>query len=410
MLKKGSILQNGRFPYVVESILGVGGFGITYRVSVKSKVGGVSTTQFFAIKELFVKEWSVRKENSNEVSYPNSIKQRVLDCKGDFIAEARRLSQLRHPNIIKVYEFFEENNTAYYVMEYIEGENLRDYVAAKGEMPVDFMMKLFMPICDAVKTLHKSNMTHLDIKPANIMIRRQAKRITPILIDFGLSKHYDSDGEVTSTVRVQGCSDGYSPIEQYAGISKFSPQTDIYALAATMLYCLTCKRPPIASALSESIIYQLFPSDTPENVKTAIVHAMHQSRGERTKSVNQLLKEFSTGKDEGIRGNNSQNLTSQQMLNHRRIVKEEEDESPKLVNWTLLIIIFIITGGWFIWHNFSSNTSNSNEIEVDKTPGYSTNVPGFQNERIEVVDTVKPKNKGKNKKRYPKKDNIYKRN
>ena len=403
MLKKGTILQNGRFPYVVENVLGTGGFVITYRVSVESKVGGVSTMQFFAIKELFVKEWSERDENSNVISYPNSIQQRILDCKRDFIAEARRLSQLRHPNIVKVYEFFEENNTAYYVMEYIEGDNLRDYVAAKGEMPVPFMMKLFMPICEAVKTLHENNMTHLDIKPANIMIRRQSKRITPILIDFGLSKHYDDDGQVTSTIRVQGCSEGYSPVEQYTGISKFSPQTDVYALAATMLYCLTCKRPPIASALSEDVIYQLFPSDTPKNVKAAIVHAMHQSRKGRTSSVSQLLRELSPIKEDGLKVSRYRNEVPK---NHE---KQETDGVGKTILWIFLIVIFVI-GGWFLWQNYTPNTNKNNVIEVDRTPGYSTNVPGFQNEKIEVIDTLKSKNKGKSKKRHQKRENTYNAN
>lgn len=385
-LKKGDVLQNGKLPYVIEEVLGVGGFGITYKVSVTTREGGVATRHFFAIKEHFVKEWCVRDEATSRVSYSKMVKQFFEDSKADFIAEARRLSQLRHPNIIKVYEQFEENNTAYYVMEYLEGENLRDYVMAKGEMPSSFMVNLFTPICKAVKALHERNMTHLDIKPANIMIRRKSRGIMPILIDFGLSKHYNDEGQVTSTIRTQGCSDGYAPIEQYAGISKFSPQSDIYSLAATMLFCLSCKRPPKANEVTKNVIANLLPSETPANVKSAIIHAMSPSRGLRTESVDQLLKELKYGVSATIsrkRDVASPNENIQHGLSN--IEESEEEHSSNWGCWFFIIVLIILAmlGGWY-YYNKEENTQY---YERDITPGYSTNVPGYQNEKIEIIDS-----------------------
>lgn len=385
-LKKGDVLRNGKLPYVIEKVLGVGGFGITYKVSVTTREGGVATRHFFAVKEHFVKEWCVRDEATLQVLHSKMVKQFVEDSKADFLAEARRLSQLRHPNIIKVYEQFEENNTAYYVMEYLEGENLRDYVMAKGEMPSSFMINLFTPICKAVKALHEKNMTHLDIKPANIMIRRKAKGIMPVLIDFGLSKHYNDEGQVTSTIRTQGCSDGYAPIEQYAGISKFSPQSDIYSLAATMLFCLSCKRPPKANDVTKSTIFNMLPSVTPENVKSAIVHAMSPSRGIRTESVDQLLKELKQGPSAIVPRKRVVTSPNENTYHSSSRIEEYEEESSS--NWGcwfffIILIILAMLGGWYYYNK----EMKPQYYERDTTPGYSTNVPGFQNEKIEVIDS-----------------------
>lgn len=291
-LKTGTVLQNGKYPYVIERVLGIGGFGITYKGYAEINTNGSTTKQYFAIKEHFIKEWCEREGDTGKIIPSNPLRERVEDGKRDFLAEARRLSQITHPNIVKVFEVFEENDTAYYVMEYVEGQNLNDFVARNGALPSDYMLKLFMPLCNAVESLHNNNMTHLDIKPGNIMLKEQNGQISPVLIDFGLSKHYDEQGNATSTIRVQGCSDGYAPMEQYVGVDTFSPQSDIYALAASMLYCLIAKCPPRASEINDSVINSLFLPETPFNVRNAIIHAMQASKNSRTKNVNQLVYEL----------------------------------------------------------------------------------------------------------------------
>lgn len=125
---------------------------------------------------------------------------------------------------------------------------MRAYVKKNGKLGEEEMLELMRPIIDAVEFLHKHRMTHLDIKPDNIMLATgEDSRVRPTLIDFGLSKHYGKDGKPTSTINTLGCSDGYAPIEQYGGITTFSPSADVYALGATMLFCLTGKDPKKAT-------------------------------------------------------------------------------------------------------------------------------------------------------------------
>lgn len=253
-LPKGQILQSPHYTYRIESVLGGGGFGITYLATANIKVGNVSLKGKFAIKEHFVSSDCEREPDSSRVVYSNPAKERVENSKKDFISEAKRLHKIgvNHPNIVKVNEVFEANNTAYYVMEYLEGESLRSFVNKNGALKEDGLPSIMNPIIEAVEYLHENRMTHLDIKPDNIMLSHDENgNIRPVLIDFGLSKHYDKNGNPTSTINTLGCSDGYAPVEQYAGITTFSPSADIYALGATMWFCLTGKNPKRSSELNE---------------------------------------------------------------------------------------------------------------------------------------------------------------
>lgn len=287
----GTVLKSSQHSYVVEAVLGKGGFGVTYKVSSIRKVGNVEARCTFAIKELFISDWCEREAEGNEVTYSTPLKDKVENCKIDFLAEARRLQQISHSSIVAVDEVFEANNTAYYVMEYLDMGNLSDYVSRNGCLSEDEVMRLLLPVFNAVKTLHEHRMTHLDIKPANIMMKESDDIIRPVLIDFGLSKHYDEQGNATSTVRTQGCSDGYAPIEQYAGIETFSPESDIYALGATMVYCFTGQHPPRAVDLDEEGVNALLPSTISQNMRNAITKAMRGARSKRTKSMMEFVED-----------------------------------------------------------------------------------------------------------------------
>lgn len=254
VLPNGHILQSPHYTYRIESVLGCGGFGITYLATANIKVGNVSLKGKFAIKEHFVSSDCEREPDTSRVVYSNPAKERVENSKKDFISEAKRLHKVgvNHPNIVKVNEVFEANNTAYYVMEYLEGESLRSYVNKNGVMKEENISSIINPIIEAVQYLHGNRMTHLDIKPDNIMLSHDENgNSRPVLIDFGLSKHYDKNGKPTSTINTLGCSDGYAPVEQYAGITTFSPSADIYALGATMWFCLTGMNPKRSSDLNE---------------------------------------------------------------------------------------------------------------------------------------------------------------
>lgn len=290
-LPEGYELKSDRRVYRIVKVLGNGGFGITYLASSAIQVENVSITANFALKELFLSDSCERDVITMSVHYSNPTREKVENSRKDFLAEARRLHKvgIEHPNIVKVNEVFEANNTAYYVMEYLDGESLRDYVRRSGPLGEEEMLSLMKPVIGAVGYLHRNRMTHLDIKPDNIMlVRNQSGATRPVLIDFGLSKHYDDDGHPTSTLNALGVSNGYAPIEQYAGITSFTPQADVYALGATMLFCLTGNDPkkatelrpgdvekqldaiPVTATLRESISKAMAPFDRPQSVDALI--------------------------------------------------------------------------------------------------------------------------------------------
>ena len=218
-----------------------------------------------------------------------ATKGEAADGLKDFISEARRLNSLcgQCRNIVPVDEVFEANGTACYVMEFLDGGSLADYVKKQGALSVGAAKKILKPVADAVAFLHSNRITHLDIKPGNIMFRSNGD---PVLIDFGLAKHYDRRGNATTTVRTLAYSAGFSPAEQYVGLKQFSPQSDVYALAATFANMLTGKTPPEAIDLEFSL--NDWSVCLPEEVRPAVVHAMAYSRKDRTLSVCDFVKEL----------------------------------------------------------------------------------------------------------------------
>ncbi len=258
-LKPGTKLHGGN--YTVIRILGQGGFGITYLAHDEVLDRDV------AIKEFFLKDMcdrAIDQETVKVLKPENSIV--VTDLKNKFLKEARRIAKLNQSGIIKIFTAFEERNTAYYVMEYIEGESLSDKVKRGGIIDCESARQYISQISKSLQYLHSNNLAHLDVKPANIMIRNSDN--AAILIDFGISKQYDNDGVATSTT-ITGVSHGYAPLEQYSGseLSGFSPASDIYSLAATLYYIITGMVPPRAPELATSEIefpdLYLIASDSP---------------------------------------------------------------------------------------------------------------------------------------------------
>ena len=249
-LRPGTILK-GEQTYRIESVLGAGGFGITYLAQTSVMFGNIPVNVRVAVKEHFVGDYCERQHDGATVVCVGTQKVRDMVERSlkDFLSEARRLSAVsaKHPNIVKVNEIIEANGTAYYVMEYLSGKSLWDYIRERGSLTEEETRGLMLPIVDASAYLHASSITHLDIKPQNIMLTDGNGTLKPVLIDFGLSKHYAEDGSPTSTVNTLACSDGYSPIEQYSGITAFSPTADVYALGATILTCLTGRIPTVST-------------------------------------------------------------------------------------------------------------------------------------------------------------------
>ncbi len=280
-LNSNTDLQNGK--YRILRVLGQGGFGITY-LAEHSILG-----KKVAVKEFFPKDFCDRDETLAITSFSQNKSELLARLKARFIKEARNLSNLDNPGIVKIHDIFEENGTAYYVMDYIEGENLNDIVKREGALPEKRAVEYIRKIGMALSYLHSRKMTHFDIKPANIMIRSSDDM--PILIDFGLSKQYDSNGDATSTL-MQGISSGYSPIEMYNTdtLTAFAPQSDIYSLGATLYYLLTGRVPPTATDLLSQRSH-LSPIAN-KRLDGAIKKAMEPVESNRPRSVDEWMKNF----------------------------------------------------------------------------------------------------------------------
>lgn len=287
-------LQNGK--YTIESTLGQGGFGITY----------LATHNLFgkkvAIKEFFFKEFCERHSDGLTVNVPTQKNlEQVNRLKTKFLKEARMILSLNHPNIIRVMDVFEENGTSYYAMEYIEGVTVDNYIKQYGPMTEENALSVIGNVANALAYLHQKGINHLDVKPANIMMDYQNGRV--ILIDFGISKQYDTKtGDGTTTTQV-GVSHGYSPLEQYneGGVATFSPQSDIYALGATLYKMITGNTPPNAIDLSQRGGMAV-PGNVSPNIANAIVLAMLPIKQDRPGSIAQWMA-ILEGKDNDYVGN-----------------------------------------------------------------------------------------------------------
>ena len=277
-LKPDTTLQGGKYKILKQ--LGQGGFGITYLAENTMLDGKV------AIKEFFFKEYCNRDEETSHVTIPTDGNREIVErFKAKFIKEARTIFKLNHPNIVRILDIFEENGTAYYVMDYIEGESLSEMVKRCGAIAEATATRYILKAAEALEYIHGRNMNHLDIKPANIMINCKDESV---LIDFGLSKQYDAGGQQTSTTPV-GISEGYAPMEQYkkSGVGEFSPQTDIYALGATFFKLLTGKTPPSAiDIFADGVpLEDLKARSVTQKTINAICGAMQSHKNMRPQSV-----------------------------------------------------------------------------------------------------------------------------
>ena len=217
--------------YRLVSVLGVGGFGVTY-LAEHTALG-----HRVAVKEYLPAEFAVR--DGADV-HPKSLSDREQFDWGlaRFVEEARTLTRFRHPNIVRVIDYFEMNGTAYIVMEAEDGEPLDRLLDLHGTLSETQLKRVLLPIVDGVRELHAAGILHRDIKPANIFVRRSDE--SPVLLDFG-SARQAAGGRTKSLTAV--ASAGYSPPEQYESDGDQGPWTDIYALAAVCYQAITGRRP-----------------------------------------------------------------------------------------------------------------------------------------------------------------------
>lgn len=231
ILKSGKILNN---RYVIEKVLGEGGFGITYKGIDKLLAVEV------AVKEYFPQGFVTRNNVYSEEITITQMKYEDLFQKGKerFLSEARVLAKFnKESGIVSVTDFFEENNTAYIVMEYLDGITLKDYIENNGLLSMDDMLGLMSPLMEALDAVHKEGLIHRDISPDNIMLLSNGGIK---LMDFGAARTYTEFGQKSLSIMLKH---GYAPEEQYRTHGVQGPWTDIYALSATIYKCITGQTP-----------------------------------------------------------------------------------------------------------------------------------------------------------------------
>ena len=283
-LQPGSTLQNGK--YEIQRKLGQGGFGITYL----ALQHGLNRT--VAIKEFFMDKFCVRNADTHHVTIAaEGSRDFVNRYREKFLKEARNIAKLEHPNIVSIIDVFEENSTAYYVMKYAQNGSLEDKVKREGHLSEAEATRYILKVADALRFVHQHKITHLDVKPENILL---SDKDEPWLIDFGLSKQYDvQTGEQTSSTPL-GYSPGYAPIEQYmaGGAGTFSPESDIYSLGATFFKLLTGVTPPNASSVANEglPIQALKDKGVSQQTIYAIFQAMEPLRKDRLHDMETFIK------------------------------------------------------------------------------------------------------------------------
>ncbi len=284
MLQVGTILHG---TYKIESYLASGGFGNTYLAK------NIEFDETYAIKEFFVKGVCQRDDNSTTISVSNAENTNSFEQQREkFKKEARRLRSLSNPHIVKVYDLFEENGTAYYVMDYVDGENLSARLKRTNAPLAESEVRNYLnQILDGLEAIHNEGMFHLDIKPANIMVDSHD---VVKLIDFGASKQQSTVGGATMSTGIS-YTNGYAPSEQMAqSYDKFGPWTDFYALGATMYKLLTNQDPPSVSDLSEDETEDkhlaLPMSNVSEEMKKLMVWMLQVNRLKRPKNVGEIRR------------------------------------------------------------------------------------------------------------------------
>lgn len=270
--------------YVIARTLGEGGFGITYlawdilsgqKVAIKEYFPGGFVTRDLKNMHILVNQ----KQNSNALT-------RGL---GNFIEEAQNLSKLNYlKGIVRVLDFFEANNSAYIVMEFLDGVSLKRYIQKKGTLSATTVLTILKPVIMSLKEVHADGIIHRDISPDNIIITRTND---VKLIDFGAAKQISTDDQKISVVLKQG----FAPEEQYRKRGEQGPWTDIYAIGVTIYYCITGKLPPesIQRLYEDTIIPpRMLDAKITVSQEKHLLKALAVRRKDRYKDLDEFTKAF----------------------------------------------------------------------------------------------------------------------
>ena len=342
MLSEGTLLRNG--TYKVVRALSNGGFGNTYVVE------NTNFNEIFAMKEFFMK--GVNDRNGTSVVVSQSDNEEVFKSqKEKFKKEAQRLRKLNHPGIVKIYDLFDENDTYYYVMDYIDGESL----ATRKTMTEQEAMEVLVKVLDVLSVVHGQGLTHMDIKPANIMMGRDGK---VYLIDFGASKLITTTERNTlSTATAMSYTKDYAPIEQVnEEFNHIGPATDFYALGATLYKLLTGNQPPSSSSIIDQGNEAFnFPDNISESVKSLVYWMMQPSRKKRPQSVSEIQSHLNSRPAEPLDQDTSSVATvlhvgkSENVETEETVMAPERNDNPRKRMWWIGILLLMLAVGIGVW-------------------------------------------------------------
>ena len=287
-LPKGTLLSNGK--YRIEAYLASGGFGNTYVAT------DLAFDERVAVKELFVKGICGRNASTGEVCVSLSENRISFDAHREkFRKEARRIRKLNSRHVVKVRDLFDDNDTSYYVMDFIDGESLSARLHREQRPLTEAEVCSLLPqVLDGLQTLHAERIWHLDLKPANIMVDREG---TVVLIDLGASKQLQTaDGVSVSTSSAMAYTQGYAPPEQMdQHFERCGPWTDLYALGATLFHLLTLQRPPSASDILDDADAALAMPGVSSRMQQLVRWLMTPGRNGRPQSVEEINRFLNEG-------------------------------------------------------------------------------------------------------------------
>lgn len=435
-LPTGTVLKGNYSSYRIVDSIGQGTFGITYLAEILND-SGLDSGMLVCIKEFFMRDINGRSGTNVICSSDRGIFEHY---RHKFEREARNLETIKDDNIVRVVESFRDNNTVYYAMSFISGGSLDELIQTRGAIAEKEALGIASTLAYALERLHSQGMVHLDLKPSNVMMLGGKM---PVLIDFGLAKHFDEHGQPESSTTVGAGTPGYAPMEQshYRGNDNNPWPLDIYALGGTTYKMLTGLRPPSApdiynDGFPDSELKKAGVSDmTIEIVRKSmspLKDDRYQTANEMQQSIDRHLAELNQGQyPECISQNpdvsasvdmysvNTETNASHSTQNSTRSGNEAADTpqyanvydnpmanyfSPKpqkdnrIRNWILTVLIAIVVASivffgiqYYRAHNGIYDVSTeSDSIELAKTESQSDVTANGEYRLIQMVGTDMP--------------------
>ena len=331
--------------YIIGQEISSGGFGIVYK-ALDSKYNTI-----VAVKEYFPSGLVNRLLGENDVVLVAGKRAKEFDYgKKRFIDEARSIAQFNgNPNIVSVFDYFEENNTAYIVMEYLDGQTLSEHIQQqKGPLPYPFCLGVAIDICAALTAIHREKIVHRDVSPDNIMI---CKNGSVKLFDFGAARF---SAEVTSAVTIV-VKPGFAPPEQYEQVNRQDARTDIYALGATLYYAMTGVKPEESTdrKVKDTLVEpSRLNKQIPENVSVAIMRAM---------SVEPQYRYATADEFAGVLKNEIEAVSLKKIRQRKKL--------KRIVGIASSLLLIVVASGVFAWM-YNNERENAGLPDADITVWY----------------------------------------